>query len=216
MTENPVLLGVLASGRGSNFEAILRRQAEGYFRRARIACLITDVPAAGALAIAAQHDIPATTIIPRQFPAKDDYEAEVAGFLEAHGADFVALAGYMRIVGRTLISRFPQRILNIHPALLPSFPGLHGQKQAIDHGVKVSGCTVHFVDPGVDTGPIIVQRAVPVLAGDTEETLSKRILAQEHIAYSEAIRMITEEPWFIDGRVVRFPERENNQGALSP
>ncbi|MCX7964222.1 MAG: phosphoribosylglycinamide formyltransferase [Candidatus Sumerlaea chitinivorans] len=208
MEVKPIPLGVLASGRGSNFEAILRKQSYGYFARAQVACLIVNKAEAGAIAIAEQYGVPHHVVLQREFPSKDAYEAEIVRLLKSYGVEYVILAGYMRIVGHTLLEAYPQRILNIHPALLPSFPGLHAQRQALEYGVKISGCTVHFVDAGVDTGPIIVQRAVPVLPGDTEETLSARILEQEHIAYSEAIKMVTEEPWEIRGRVVHFPQRE--------
>ena len=201
---NGIRLGVLASGRGSNFKALLEKERQGYFEKARISCLITNNPRAGAIDIAKEAQIPVHIVIPREFPGKESYEKEIVRLLESYHVEWVVLAGYMRLVGQTLLERYPWRILNIHPALLPSFPGLHAQRQALEYGVKISGCTVHFVDAGMDTGPIIVQRAVPVLDSDTEETLSARILEQEHIAYAEAIKAVTERTWKIEGRVVKF------------
>jgi phosphoribosylglycinamide formyltransferase-1 len=201
---NGIRLGVLASGRGSNFKALLEKERQGYFEKARISCLITNNPRAGAIDIAKEAQIPVHIVIPREFPGKESYEKEIVRLLESYHVEWVVLAGYMRLVGQTLLERYPWRILNIHPALLPSFPGLHAQRQALEYGVKISGCTVHFVDAGMDTGPIIVQRAVPVLDSDTEETLSARILEQEHIAYAEAIKAVTERAWKIEGRVVKF------------
>lgn len=199
-----ISLGVLASGRGSNFRAILRHERSGFFTRARVACLVTDNDQAPALAIAREFDVPAHVLLPRQYSTKDAYERAILATLDRYGVEWIALAGYMRLVGSVLLERYPLRILNIHPSLLPSFPGLHAQRQALEYGVRISGCTVHFVDAGVDTGPIIVQRAVPVLVDDTEESLSARILEQEHIAYAEAIKAVTERPWRLVGRTVRF------------
>jgi phosphoribosylglycinamide formyltransferase-1 len=214
-TQQIVRVGVLASGRGSNFEALLRHERDGFFSRARMVCLVVDHPTAGALGVAARHGVPAHIVERRGFPTRDDFEEAIAALLEEHAVQWVALAGYMRIVGPRLLARYPRRILNIHPALLPAFPGLHAQRQALEYGVRISGCTVHFVDAGMDTGPIIVQRAVPVLPGDTEDTLSARILEQEHIAYSEALKAVTERPWRIDGRIVRFLDESAAGGSAS-
>lgn len=197
-------VAVLASGRGSNFEALLRHERAGFFQNVEFACLVVDQPHAGALDVAQRYGVPAHTILRKDFSSKQEFEQAIAQTLDRYGISWVVLAGYMRLVGPTLLEKFPQRILNIHPALLPSFPGLHAQRQALEYGVKVSGCTVHFVDAGMDTGPIIVQRCVPVLPHDTEETLSARILEQEHQAYAEALKAVTERPWRIEGRVVRF------------
>lgn len=199
-----IRVGVLASGRGSNFEALLRKEREGYFERVRFTCLVSNVPSARALDVAREAGIPAEAIVPRSYASKDDYERAIIEVLERHGCSFLVLAGYMRIVGPVLLSRFPERIVNIHPALLPSFPGLHSQQQALDYGVRISGCTVHFVDAGTDTGPIIGQRAVPVLPEDTEDALSARILEQEHQLFAESLKRVTEEPHQIVGRTVRF------------
>jgi phosphoribosylglycinamide formyltransferase-1 len=142
---------------------------------------------------------------------------KIAGELQARNVGLVVLAGFMRIVGKPLINAFPNRIMNIHPALLPSFPGLHGQKQALDYGVKISGCTVHFVDEGMDTGPIIIQAAVPVYHHDTEETLSERILKLEHKIYPEAIRLFAEGKLQVDGRIVRITDGLNSdQSVVNP
>jgi phosphoribosylglycinamide formyltransferase-1 len=204
MPEKTASVGVLISGRGSNLEALLRRQQAGYFARARIVCVASNVPGAPGLDIATGAGIPAVAVAPQDFPAKRAYEEALVRTLEGYGVEWVALAGYMKIVGKALLERFAGRILNIHPSLLPSFPGLHAQQQALDHGVKVSGCTVHFVDAGMDTGPIIGQRAVPVLDCDDDDSLSARILEQEHQLYAECLRRVTEERWEIRGRSVVF------------
>lgn len=197
-------LGVLVSGRGSNLEAILNKSREGYFARLQVACVVSNRPSVRALDIAAEHGVPGFTVLPRDYPRLDSYESEVERVFNDHGVNLIALAGYMKIVGPHLLKRYMERIVNIHPALLPSFPGLHGQRQAVEYGVKLSGCTVHFIDAGVDTGPIIAQRAVPVFDYDTEDSLSDRILVQEHQLYSESLKRITEEKWEIHGRIVRF------------
>lgn len=209
-------VGVLASGRGSNFEALLRHEREGFFEKAKIVCLITDNPDAGALEIARRYGVPAHTVVRKDFPSKEAFESAIVRTLDSYDVNWVALAGYMRIVGPTLLERYPQRILNIHPSLLPAFPGLHAQRQALEYGVKVAGCTVHFVDAGVDTGPIIVQRCVPVLPDDTEESLSARILEQEHQAYAEALKAVTERPWRIDDRIVCFLDNLKKGGTPGP
>jgi phosphoribosylglycinamide formyltransferase 1 len=139
---------------------------------------------------------------------------KIAGELQGRNVGLVVLAGFMRIIGKPLINAFPNRIMNIHPALLPSFPGLHGQKQALDYGVKISGCTVHFVDEGMDTGPIIIQAAVPVYHHDTEETLSERILKLEHKIYPEAIRLFAEGKLRVDGRIVRITDSVNSDQSV--
>ncbi|MDA8388359.1 MAG: phosphoribosylglycinamide formyltransferase, partial [Nitrospiraceae bacterium] len=169
-------IGVLASGRGSNFQAVMDAIRSGRIRDASIALLVTDKPDAYALRRARENGIPSLCLEPRDYPSGDAYFEKIAGELSARGAGLVLLAGFMRIVGKPLLDAFPSRVMNIHPALLPSFPGLHGQRQAASHGVKISGCTVHFVDEGLDTGPIIIQAAVPVFCDDSVETLSARIL----------------------------------------
>lgn len=194
-------LGVLASGKGSNFQSIIDNINSGYLK-ARIAVLITDNPEAYAVERAKNHNIESLIIQPNEFPDKDSYYSHLANELKSRGVELVILAGFMRVVGRSLIKEFRNKTMNIHPALLPSFPGLHGQKQAVDYGVKISGCTVHFVDEGVDTGPVIIQDAVPVYEDDTEATLSERILKQEHKIFPQAIKLYSEGKVTVKGRKV--------------
>lgn len=202
-------LGVLASGRGTNLLAILEAVERGEVP-ARVRVVLSDRPGARALEIARARDVPAVHLDPAA-GGRAAFESRVIACLEAHGVELVCLAGYMRVVGRTLLERYPGKILNIHPSLLPAFPGLEAQAQAWEHGVKVSGCTVHFVDRGVDTGPIILQRAVPVLEADTAETLAARILAEEHRAYAEAIRLFAAGRLVTEGRRVRVRAEEGNR-----
>lgn len=198
-----IRLGFLASGRGSNLQAVIDQIQQGTLD-AEITCVISDVENAGALVRARDENIPAFTISGRAAKMKmePDIERRIVECLEEHQVELVCLAGYMRIVKEALLKAFPLRIINIHPALLPSFPGLNVQKKAMNYGVKFSGCTVHFVDEGTDTGPIIIQAAVPVKDDDTEETLSIRILNEEHRIYSEAIRLIANKKIHIQGRRV--------------
>jgi len=196
-------IGVLASGRGSNFQALLEAQKRGEFT-GRLVVLISDKPDAGALSIAKENGVKAVAISPRDFPSREAHEEAVVRALEENGAGLVCLAGYMRIVSAPLLKKYRGKILNIHPALLPSFPGLHGQRQALLAGVKVSGATVHFVDEGCDTGPIIVQAAVPVEESDTEETLSARILREEHRIYPLAVRLYCEGRLRVEGNRVKI------------
>jgi len=196
-------LGVLISGRGSNLQAIIDASERGDIP-AKVAVIISNKPKAFGLERAKKHKIPTAVFDPKDFKDKNTYELEIVKTLKQHNVQLVCLAGYMRIVGRVLLEHFQGRIMNIHPALLPSFPGLHVQKAALDHGVKISGATVHFVDEGCDTGPIIVQDAVPVLENDTEETLSARILEQEHKIYPQAIKLFAEGKLKIEGRKVKI------------
>ena len=196
-------IAVLVSGRGSNLQAIIDSTENGSLH-ARVAVVISDIGNAYALERARKHGIEAVFIDPKKFASKESYEEEIVRCLKNHGAELVLLAGYMRIVGKTLLTSFKNRILNIHPALLPAFPGLHAQKQAFDHGVKVAGCTVHFVDETLDGGPIILQRCVEVKEDDTAETLADRILEQEHKIYPEAVRLFVENRLRIEGRKVRI------------
>lgn len=196
-------IGVLASGRGSNFQSIIDEMASKRLK-AEIVLLITDNPSAFAVERAKKHGIEYLVITPKECGSRDDFFEKIAEELKKRDVGLVVLAGFMRIVGKPLIDAFPNRIMNIHPALLPSFPGLHGQRQALEYGVKISGCTVHFVDEGVDTGPIIIQAAVPVLQDDTEETLSERILRYEHKIYPEAIRLFSEGRIEVEGSRVRI------------
>jgi phosphoribosylglycinamide formyltransferase 1 len=199
-------IGVLASGRGSNFEAIVRAVEAGSVPAA-VAVLVTDRPGARALDIARACRIEAVCVDPSDHPGREAHEKQVIGVLDARAVGLVCLAGYMRILSGAFVKHFEGRLLNIHPSLLPAFPGLHAQRQALQYGVKVTGATVHFLDEGVDTGPIVLQAAVAVGADDTEETLAERILAEEHRIYPEAIRLFAEGRLLVDGRRVRIKER---------
>jgi len=193
-------LGILLSGRGSNFEAIARNVASGAIN-AEIAVVIANRPEAKGLETARKLGLTALSL-PSKGLDREVYDRQVVAELKKHQVDLVCLAGYMRLLSAYFVREFPQRILNIHPALLPSFPGLDAQHQAIDHGVKVSGCTVHFVDENLDSGPILVQAVVPVLNEDNADTLSARILEQEHRIYSEAINIVLSGKYRIEGRRV--------------
>jgi phosphoribosylglycinamide formyltransferase-1 len=199
----PLRLGVLASGSGSNLQAILDACAA---RRipAEVAVVICNLPDARALQRARDARVPALALPHQEFARREDYDARLVTELRARGVELVCLAGFMRIVTPVLLSAFPQRVINIHPSLLPAFPGMHGVRQAFRAGVRVSGCSVHFVDQGTDSGPVLIQAAVPVLDGDTEESLAARILAQEHRIYPRAIQLIAEGRVQVDGRRVRI------------
>jgi len=196
-------IAVLASGRGSNFQAVI--EAIGA-RRIPAACvaLITDNPKAYAIERAQKADVPVIVLDYASFPSKDAYELALLAAMQQQNADLFVLAGYMRILGTAIVQAFPQKIVNIHPALLPSFTGLHAQRQAVQYGVKVAGCTVHFVDENLDCGPIILQKCVPVLNDDDEDSLAERILIEEHTCYPEAIRLFCEDRLEIAGRAVRI------------
>jgi phosphoribosylglycinamide formyltransferase 1 len=193
-------LGILLSGRGSNFEAIADNVVSGNLD-AKIAVVISNWADALGVESARRRGLKAL-VIPSKGKQRDEHDRDVVATLHEYQVDLVCLAGYMRLLSPWFVQQFPNRILNIHPALLPAFPGLEAQKQAFDWGVKVSGCTVHFVDADLDHGAIIVQRTVPVLDSDDEHTLSARILEQEHIAYTEAIRIVLEGNYRIEGRRV--------------
>jgi len=207
-------LGVLASGRGSNFQAIIDEIESGRLNAA-VMLLVADNPSAFAIERAKKHSVESLYIDSRQFATKDDFFIRIAAEFKARNVELVVLAGFMRIVRRPLLEAFPSRIMNIHPALLPSFPGLHGQRQAIDYGVRISGCTVHFVDEGMDTGPTIIQAAVPVSPDDTEERLSERILRMEHKIFPEAIRLYSEGRLSVEGRVVKIKDYALKEGAIA-
>lgn len=195
-------ISVLVSGRGTNFQSILDAVAAGVIQGVTIACVISDKKDAKALDRARDNGIEAVFVDPASFPSREDFDKELIRLLQAHQTDLVLLAGYLRLITDDLVMAYAGRIMNIHPALLPSFKGLHAQKQALDYGVKVSGCTVHFVEPALDAGPIILQRTVPVFPDDTEETLADRILAEEHKAYPEAVRLFAEGKLELCGRKV--------------
>jgi phosphoribosylglycinamide formyltransferase 1 len=184
-------LGVLVSGSGSNLQAILEACAQGRIA-ARVAAVLCNVPGARALQRAQQAGVPGVLLPHVSYTRREEYDALLVEELRRHDVNLVCLAGFMRIVTPVLLRAFPGRVLNIHPSLLPAFPGMHAVRQALAAGVRISGCTVHLVDEGTDTGPIVVQAAVPVLDGDTEETLAARILVQEHRAYPRAIQLVAE------------------------
>ena len=194
-------LGILLSGRGSNFEAISNSIDAGRIPNARIAVVISNRPEARGLALARERGLTAVCL-PSKGLDREVYDRMVVDELNKHQVDLVCLAGFMRLLSAYFVRQFERRILNIHPSLLPSFPGLDAQHQALEHGVKISGCTVHFVDEFLDSGPIIVQAAVPVLDDDTVETLSARILEQEHRIYTEAINIVLSGQFRIEGRRV--------------
>ncbi|PYV64588.1 MAG: phosphoribosylglycinamide formyltransferase [Acidobacteria bacterium] len=199
-------IGILLSGRGSNFEAIAKNVASGKISNARIAIVISNRTDAGGIEVAQRLGLEAV-VIPSKGKAREDHDREVAATLQQQSVDLVCMAGYMRLLSPWFVKQFPHRILNIHPSLLPAFPGLEAQEQAFAYGVKVAGCTVHFVDEELDHGPIIVQKSVPVLDSDDEHTLAARILEQEHIAYSEAIKIVLEGNFNIVGRRITASQK---------
>ncbi len=201
----PLRIGVLASGRGSNLQAIIDSIESGTLD-CRLAVVISNRADAQALERARKHGTEAVFLDPKGYPIRDAFDQAVLAILAEHRVELVCLAGYMRVLSPTFVRALPGQIMNIHPALLPSFPGLHAQRQALQYGVKVSGATVHFVDEGVDTGPIICQVAVPVREDDTEETLAALVLEQEHQLYPRAIRLYAEGRLSIVGRRVLVRE----------
>ena len=194
-------IGVLLSGRGSNFEALAESVTAGRIPNAEIAIVISNREGAPGIERANARGI-RTYVIPSKGLERETYDRQVAAVLEEHKIDLICLAGYMRLLSPYFVAKFPNRILNIHPSLLPSFPGLESQRQALEYGVKFAGCTVHFVDENLDAGPIILQSVVPVNDDDTEESLSARILKEEHRIYSEAVRIVLEGKYKIAGRRV--------------
>ncbi|MGB8582699.1 MAG: phosphoribosylglycinamide formyltransferase [Candidatus Sulfotelmatobacter sp.] len=192
-------LGILLSGRGSNFVAIANSIDSGRIAEARISVVISNKADAPGIAVARQRGLEAL-VIPSKGRPRGEHDREVVGALKQHKVDLICLAGYLRLLSPWFVQQFPRKILNIHPSLLPAFPGLEAQEQAFAYGVKVSGCTVHFVDEELDHGPIIVQKTVSVLDSDDEHTLAARILEQEHIAYSEAINIVLGGKFQITGR----------------
>jgi phosphoribosylglycinamide formyltransferase-1 len=195
----PLRLGILLSGRGSNFLAIAESIRKGKLKGAEIAVVISNVGGAAGLSAAEQLGLP-HAVLASKGRKREDHDADVIASLRAHNVDLVCLAGYMRLLSPQFLAAFPNRILNIHPSLLPAFPGLEAQEQAFAYGAKVTGCTVHFVDEELDHGAIIVQRAIPVLDSDDEHSLAERILAEEHLAYAEAIARVVSGDYQIQGR----------------
>jgi len=205
MNSNSFKIGVLVSGRGTNLQAIIDAIENGELS-AEIAVVLSNKKEAPALERAQDKSIETVYLDPKQFAGKKEYDLELSRELKKHGVDLVCLAGYMRILNPEFIGMFPGKIINIHPSLLPAFPGLDVQQKAIDYGVKFSGCTVHFVNEEVDGGPIILQAVVPVHPSDNAETLSERILIQEHLIYPRAIQMIAENRLHIENRKVTYKE----------
>lgn len=204
MGDKKLKLAVLASGSGSNLQAII--DAARLDLPVEIVLVLSDKPDAYALTRADEAGIMTAVVEPASYPSREAYDAQIVKLLRLAGADTVALAGYMRLVTDVLLAAFPQRVLNIHPALLPSFPGLHAQRQAWEYGVKVAGCTVHFVDGGMDSGPIILQAPVPIIDSDDADSLAARILEQEHIIYPLALKLLAEGRLHIEGRRVRIDD----------
>jgi len=194
-------IGVLLSGRGSNFEALADSVSAGRIPEAEIAIVVSNRDGAPGIDRAHARGL-ATRVIPSKGLEREPYDRQVVAALREANVDLVCLAGYMRLLSPHFVAAFPQRILNIHPSLLPSFPGLESQKQALDYGVKFAGCTVHFVDENLDAGPIVLQAVVPIEDNDTEDTLSARILKEEHRIYSEAVRIVLEGKFKLEGRRV--------------
>jgi phosphoribosylglycinamide formyltransferase 1 len=197
-------IGVLLSGRGSNFEALAESVAAGRIPNAGIAVVVSNREGAPGIDRAKARGIP-TRVIPSKGLERETYDRQVVAVLNEHKVDLVCLAGYMRLLSPFFVAAFRGRILNIHPSLLPSFPGLESQRQALEYGVKFAGCTVHFVDENLDAGPIILQAVVPVTDNDTEASLSEKILREEHRIYSEAVRVVLEGRFKIEGRRVLRP-----------
>lgn len=205
MAETTVL-GILASGRGSNLQSIIDAILAGKLA-AKIGVVISDKPDANALKRAADLNLTAVCVDRKQYKTQQEFEQALVNELKLHQVELVILAGFMRILSPYFVHAFANRIMNIHPSLLPSFPGKHAQEQAIQYGAKVSGCTVHFVDEGMDSGPIILQQAVPVMPDDTPAILAERILQQEHVIYPQAIKLYIEKRLQIEGRMVKVVDR---------
>lgn len=207
-------LGVLISGSGSNLQSIIDHIEDGRLS-AKIKIVISNNPDAFGISRAKKHSIPFAVVNSGKFVKREDFDRQLVEILKEAEVDLVVLAGFMKILSPLFLLAFPQRIMNIHPALLPAFPGTHVQKKALDYGVKFSGCTVHFVDEGVDTGPIIIQSVVPVLPDDTEETLSQRILKEEHRIYPQAIQFFAQRRIIFSGRKIMIANAETtNVNAL--
>lgn len=199
LSSRPTRLGILLSGRGSNFLAIAESIRAGRLKNVEIAVVVSNVAGAPGIAAAAALGLPCATLVSKG-RKRAEHDADLVALLKKHNVDLICLAGYMRLLSPEFVAAFPHRILNIHPSLLPAFPGLDAQQQALDYGVKVAGCTVHFVDEQLDHGAIVLQRAVPVLDDDDAHSLAERILVEEHIAYTEAIARVTSGTYELRGR----------------
>ncbi len=204
----PARLGILLSGRGSNFDALFEACQRGTLP-ATVALVVSDVLDAPGLARAEARGLSAAALVPAELGGKAAFEAEVQRCLEEARVDLVCLAGFMRILSPAFVARWPLRVLNVHPSLLPSFPGLHAQEQAVRYGVRVSGATVHFVDAGTDTGPIVGQTALPLRENEPADAYAARLLSVEHALYVSSVGRVLEGGWRIDGRAVRFPDRRS-------
>ena len=202
-----VNIGVLVSGSGTNLQSIIDNSEKGLLD-ADIKVVISNNPDSYALERSKKHNIPAVLIEQGDFKNREDFDRKMIEVLNSYSVELVAMAGFMRVLSPAFLKAFPMRVINIHPAILPSFPGLHGQQQAFDYGVKFSGCSVHFADEGVDTGPIIIQAVVPVYDDDTEDSLSERILKEEHKIYSQAIQLYAEGKLEVVGRKVRVKDHK--------
>lgn len=206
-------IGALVSGGGTNLQSIID-SIEGKRLNASITAVVSDNPDAYALERASRHGIKTEVLAAKGFASREAYDTALAKVLKGCGSELIVMAGFMRILSRPMLEAFPMRIMNIHPALLPSFPGLNVQKKALESGVKFSGCTVHFVDEGLDSGPIIIQAVVPVKDNDTVETLSKRILAEEHRIYPQAIQLFSEGRLCVEGRRVFVKDSLEHDSAI--
>ncbi len=207
-------MGVLASGRGSNLQSILDASEAGEIH-ATVAAVVSDREDAQALDRAAAHDVPHTHVDPEGL-TREEHETRLAIFLEEHDVELVCLAGYLRILTSQFLQRFPQRVVNIHPSLLPAFKGLHAQEQALDHGVRITGCTTHIVDEEVDHGPILLQAAVPVHPGDDADTLAARILQKEHEIYPATVELFARDRVHVDGGTVRIEDLDDHGAGKDP
>ena len=203
-------VAVLVTGGGSNLQSLIDSIESGSIN-AEIALVLSNKEGVYGLERAARHNIPAVVIKHGDFPDRESFESRLIEVIDGHGAELVVLAGFMRVLTPHFVGHYHHRIMNIHPAILPSFPGTHGQKQALDYGVRFAGCTTHFVDEGTDTGPIILQTVVPILPDDTEESLSARILVEEHRIYPESLRLWAEGRLLIEGRKVRIIDEETGK-----
>jgi phosphoribosylglycinamide formyltransferase 1 len=200
-------IAILISGRGSNMQSIVEACKRGYIN-ATVSIVLSNRAEAPGLEFARSENIEAVVLPHKAFPVREDYDRQVVDILHQKQVDLICLAGFMRLLSSVFVSAFPNRIMNIHPALLPSFPGLHAQKQAVEYGVKVTGCTVHFVDEGLDSGPIILQKTLEVKPDDTEETLSGRLLPLEHAAYVEAVKLFFENRVHVENRKVVIQDQK--------
>ncbi|MGZ3425983.1 MAG: phosphoribosylglycinamide formyltransferase, partial [Polyangia bacterium] len=209
-------VGVLVSGSGTNLQALIDADQAGALGGAHIVVVVSNVAGVRALDRAAQAGVPTEVLPHKQYPSRQAFDETLVATLRRHGVELVALAGFMRLVTPTFLQAFPQRVVNIHPALLPAFPGVHAQKQALDYGARITGCTVHFVDEGCDSGPIIAQAAVPVLDGDTAGSLRDRILAMEHRLLPAALQWLAEGRVHLDGSHVRVDGAHADFAVASP